>query len=443
MQIDRPTLLKELVAAKHNGLVKILTGIRRCGKSYLLFNLFRQHLLDSGVAPDHIIAIDLEQADDDDLLNPVLLRKSIQERIRNDGKWTYVLLDEIQTCDTVLRPGVDLSRLLPEDRDKAYITFYKTLSALRTMRNVDVYVTGSNSRMLSSDVATEFRGRGDVVHVTPFSFAEFASAHSDSPDTFARLREYLTYGGMPECLACDTPERKQAYLQNLYTSIYLRDLVKRHKLHGDMALATVTDAVMSMIGGLTNPTKLANFMKANMKFSASQPTVAKHLKYLTDAFLIDKAQRFDVRGKHYLDYPAKYYATDNGLRNARTGFRQVEYTHLMENTIFNELKRNGYAVDVGVVGLDRIKNGKHVRANHEIDFVVNRGYDRIYIQSAWMIPDDEKMRQETFSLKHTGDSFRKVVIDGNPLGARYVDNDGIGHISLIDFLLDPKSIETI
>jgi len=248
---------------------------------------------------------------------------------------------------------------------------------------------------------------------------------------------------MPECLTYDAPERKQAYLQNLYTTIYLRDLVKRHKLHGETALTMITDSVMSTIGGLTNPTKLVNFINANLKFDISQPTVVKHLKYLTDAFLIDKAQRFDVRGKHYLDYPSKYYATDNGLRNARTGFRQIEYPHLMENTIFNELKRNGYAIDIGVVGLDRIQNGKHIRTNHEIDFVANRGYDRIYIQSAWMIPDDEKMQQETFSLKHTGDSFRKVVIDGHPMSARYIDNDGIGHINLIDFLLDPKSIETI
>jgi len=443
MQISRPYLLNRLIAAKHNDFVKILTGIRRCGKSYLLFNLFKKHLLDTGVSPDHIIEIDLEREEMKSLHTPTPLHEYIQSRLKMDGQWNYVLIDEIQLCHRVRPAGLDLSTVHPEDIDDCWETFYSILSQLRTTPFVDCYVTGSNSKLLSSDVATEFRGRGEVIPVTPLSFAEFASAHANSTNTFALLQDYLTYGGMPECLAYDTPEHKQAYLQNLYTTIYLRDLVKRHKLHGETALAMITDSVMSMIGGLTNPTNLVNFMNANLKFSASQPTVVKHLKYLTDAFLIDKAQRFDVRGKHYLDYPAKYYATDNGLRNARTGFRQIEFPHLMENTIFNELKRNGYAVDVGVVGIDRIQDGKHIRSSHEIDFVINRGYDRIYIQSAWMIPDDEKMRQETFSLKHTGDSFRKVVIDGHPMAARYIDNDGIGHINLIDFLLDPKAIETI
>jgi len=443
MQIDRPNLLNKLIAAKHNEFVKVLTGIRRCGKSYLLFKLFKQHLLDTGVSPDHIVEIDLEREEFKSLHTPTPLHEYIQSQLKQDGRRNYVLIDEIQLCRRVRPKGLDLLTVHPDDIDDCWETFYSILSQLRTTPNVDCYVTGSNSKMLSTDVATEFRGRGEAIPVTPLSFSEFVSAHSSPTNTFALLQEYLTYGGMPECLAYDSPERKQSYLQNLYATIYLRDLVKRHKLHGETALAMITDAVMSMIGGLTNPTNLANFMNTNMKFSASQPTVVKHLKYLTDAFLIDKAQRFDVRGKHYLDYPSKYYATDNGLRNARTGFRQIEYPHLMENTVFNELKRNGYTVDVGVVGLDQIRDGKHIHTNHEIDFVVNRGYDRIYIQSAWMIPDDEKMRQETFSLKHTGDSFRKVVIDGHPMSARYIDNDGIGHINLTDFLLDPKSIETV
>jgi len=443
MQINRPHLLNKLIAAKHNDFVKILTGIRRCGKSYLLFRLFKQHLLDSGVSPDHIIEIDLEREDMKSLHTPGPLNTYIQSRLKLDGEWNYVLIDEIQLCRRVRPAGLDLSTVHPDDLDNCWDTFYSILSQLRTTPNVDCYVTGSNSKLLSSDVATEFRGRGEVIPVTPLSFGEFVSAHDNPVDTFALLREYLTYGGMPECLSYGTPDKKQAYLQNLYSAIYLRDLVKRHKLHGETALAMITDSVMSMIGGLTNPTNLVNFLNAEMKFATTQPTVVKHLKYLTDAFLIDKAQRFDVRGKHYLGYPAKYYATDNGLRNARTGFRQIEYPHLMENTVFNELKRNGYTVDVGVVGLDKIRNGKHSRTGHEIDFVVNRGYERIYIQSAWMIPDDVKMQQETFSLKHTGDNFRKVVIDGHPMSARYIDNDGIGHISLTDFLLDPKSIETI
>ena len=443
MTVNRQELLNRLIRAKHNGFVKIITGIRRCGKSYLLFNLFRNHLLESGADDDHIIAIDLEKADDDTLLNPINLRKHIQARIKNDGKWTYVLLDEIQTCSTVLREGVDLARLHPEDVPQAYITFYKTLSALRTMPNVDVYVTGSNSRLLSSDVATEFRGRGQVIHITPLSFGEFFQLHRNTSNPYAVLNEYLSYGGLPECALFETHQEKESYLNGLYQTIYIRDVVERMKLRGEQPLASVIDVAMSNIGSLTNPTKLANALKTRGGITATKDTISKYLGYLENAFILSKATRFDVRGNHYLDYPAKYYAADTGLRNARTGFRQMEFTHLMENAIYNELKRQGYTVDVGVVYHDTTKAGKHVRSSHEIDFVVNRGYERIYIQSAWMIPDAEKMAQETFSLKHTGDNFRKVVIDGSPMAIKHIDNDGIGHIGLLDFLLDPKSIETL
>ena len=443
MEIKRDRLLKKLIEAKHSDFIKIITGIRRCGKSYLIFKLFKQHLLESGVRADHLLEIDLEREEYKALRTPTALQKYIQSHLQHDGQWNYVLIDEIQLCRRMRPKGLDLTQVHPDDIDDCWDTFYSILSQLRSMPNVDCYVTGSNSKLLSSDVATEFRGRGQVIHVTPLSFSEFVSAYPDEPNIYALLQEYLAYGGMPECLAQKTPEAKQAYLQNLYDTIYLRDLVKRHALHGEKALCMVTDAIMSMIGGLTNPSKLANFIKSNLKFAISQPTVVKHLKYLSDAFLIEEARRFNVRGKHYLDYPSKYYATDNGLRNARTGFRQLEFPHLMENTIYNELRRNGYTVDVGVVGLNEKNNGKHVIASHEIDFVINRGFQRIYVQSAWMIPDDEKMRQETLPLKNTGDNFRKVVIDGQPFGARYLDNDGIGHINLIDFLLKPDSIETL
>lgn len=443
MVINRQELLNGLIHAKHNGFVKIITGIRRCGKSYLLFNLFRNHLIESGVSEDHIIAIDLEKADDDALLNPISLRKHIQAKIQNDGKWTYVLLDEIQSCGTVLREGVDLSRLHPKDVPQAYVTFYKTLSALRTMPNVDVYVTGSNSRMLSSDIATEFRGRGQVIPVTPLSFGEFFRAHRDTSNPYAVLNEYLVYGGLPECTLFETHREKESYLAGLYRTIYIRDVVERMKLRGEEPLASVLDVAMSNIGGLTNPTKLANALKTRGGITATKDTVSKYLGHLENAFILSKAARFDVRGNRYLDYPAKYYAADPGLRNARTGFRQMEFTHLMENVVYNELKRQGYTVDVGVVYHDTTEAGKHVRPSHEIDFVVNRGFERIYIQSAWMIPDPEKMAQETFSLKHTGDNFRKIVIDGSPMAIRHIDPDGIGHIGLLDFLLDPKSIETL
>ena len=442
MNIERPALMNKLIEAKHSDFVKIITGIRRCGKSYLLFNLFKQHLLDTGTPADHIIEIDLERKEFKDLRSPDPLYEYIMSHIVKDDKWNYILIDEIQLCRKVRPKDFEPERMHPDDIDDCWDTFYSILSELRIMPKVDCYVTGSNSKLLSSDVATEFRGRGQVIHATPLSFSEFKSCRRNEPNEMSTLREYLTYGGMPECLSMPTTEGKIAYLDNLYSAIYLRDLVKRHRLHGDTALSMITDAVMSMVGGLTNPTKLVNYLKTNQNFSCAQPTVVKHLDYLTDAFLISKAARYDVRGKHYLDYPAKYYATDNGLRNARTGFRQIEFTHLMENTIYNELIRNGYAVDVGVVGLNNRQNGKHVRTTHEIDFVVNRGYERIYIQSAWSIPDDEKMAQETFSLKHTGDSFKKVVIDGQ-YSATYRDNDGIVHISLLDFLNNPKLLETL
>ena len=442
MTINRPVLLNKLISAQHNDFVKIITGVRRCGKSYLLFNLFKRHLLATGHLADHIIEIDLEREEFKNLRTPAPLYEYIMSRIVKDGKWNYVLIDEIQLCRKVRPRDFSPSEMHPDDIDDCWDTFYSILSELRTMPHVDCYVTGSNSKMLSTDVATEFRGRGQIIHVTPLSFAEFRSCRTNEANVMASLIEYLTYGGMPECvLLQNTPER-QSYLSNLYTAIYLRDIVNRHKLHGDTILSMTTDAVMSMVGGLTNPTKIVNFLKASQNFDCSHHTLVKHLDYLADAFLISKAVRYDVRGKHYLDYPAKYYATDTGLRNARTGFRQIEFTHLMENVIYNELLRNGYAVDIGVVGLNKEQDGKHIRSTHEIDFVVNRGYERIYIQSAWMIPDAEKMAQETFSLKHTGDNFKKVVIDGQ-YSATYRDNDGIGHISLTDFLLNPKALETL
>lgn len=442
MTIDRPLLLQQLVAARNTDFVKIITGIRRCGKSFLLFTLFKRHLLDEGVPEDHIVEIDLEKVENAALTDPIALGNYIAERTAAGSGRFYVLIDEIQRCRKVLPPGVDLSRIHPDDRDSAYVTFYDVLNGLRTDPHIDVYVTGSNSKLLSSDVATEFRGRGKIIHATPLSFAEFRGFRSGVSDTTAVLREYLTFGGMPESLAIKSTEERQSYLTGLFDTIYIRDLVKRHKLHGDAVLNRVTDAIMSMAGNLTNPANLANHLKSTLGFACSRDTIAKHLGYLEDAFLIGKARRFDVRGRHYLDSPAKYYASDTGLRNARTGFRQIEFPHLMENVIYNELLRCGYTVDVGVVGLEGRHEGKHVRNAHEIDFVVNRGYERLYIQSAWMIPDGEKMAQETFSLKHTGDNFKKIVIDGQ-MSARYRDEDGIGHIGLAEFLLAPESVGTL
>lgn len=261
-------------------------------------------------------------------------------------------------------------------------------------------------------------------------------------DSHRTLHEYLTYGGLPECAMMQDDAAKREYLSGLFRSIYLKDILEKRRLGDDVILDAVVNAVMSNIGCLTNPTKIANHLQAATGTKYHRNTIVKYLDYLTDSFLISKAERFDIRGNHHLDYPYKYYAADTGLRNARLNFRQVEYTHLMENVIYNELLRNGYSVDVGTLNRETTANGKHVRSTHEIDFVVNRGYERIYIQSAWMIPDEEKMAQETFSLKHTGDNFKKVVIDGQ-YSVTYRDNDGIGHIGLVDFLLNPSSLETL
>ncbi len=320
--------LQKLIAAKHNGLVKVVTGLRRCGKSFLLFNLFREHLLQSGVTPNHIIAIDLEKAVDASLLNPVTLLEHIQARIINDGKWSYVLIDEIQNCQTVLLDGVDVSRIHPNDIDKAYVSFHKTLAALRSMPNVDVYVTGSNSKMLASDIATEFRGRSETIALAPLDFAEFMSLRTDARDLYSVFYEYLDFGGLPECVLRATEEQKTAYLSNLYTTIYLRDIAERYGLKNDLLLETLTRILMSNIGGLVNPTKLANAVGTEMGIKSNNVTIGRYLDHLSDAFIVSKALRYDVKGRHYFNTPMKYYAADCGLRNAALNFRQTERPHL-------------------------------------------------------------------------------------------------------------------
>lgn len=442
MIINRDKLLSKIIRSKHDGFVKLITGIRRCGKSFLLFNLFKNHLLKEGVAPDHIIEVDLESGINEPLRRPDKLGEYLRTKVIKDGKWNYILIDEIQLCKSYLPEHIDLARVHPDDRKDCYIKFYGVLSEFKTMPFVDVYVTGSNSKMLESDVATEFRGRGETIRVTPLSFAEFYTWRTSKADPHRALLEYLTYGGLPECAIRQDETDKREYLNGLFRSIYLKDLQEKRRLNDEAFLDAVVNAVMSNIGCLTNPTRIANLLQTTTGTKCHRNTIVKYLDYLTDSFLISKAERFDVKGNHYLDYPYKYYAADTGLRNARLNFRQIEYTHLMENVIYNELLRNGYSVDVGTLQRETTANGKHIRSAHEIDFVVNRGYERIYIQSAWMIPDAEKMAQETFSLKHTGDNFKKVVIDGQ-YSTTYRDNDGIGHIGLIDFLLDPKLLETL
>ena len=443
MVIQRDELLNRMVSAKHNGFVKILTGIRRCGKSFLLFNLFKNHLLDSGVPGDHIIEIDLEHPAMANLVNPIALDSYIRSKIANDGQMNYVLIDEIQYCGKAIPEGLDISRIHPEDRERMFVDFYRVLNGLRTTPNVDTYVTGSNSKMLSSDVATEFRGRGQIINVTPISFAEFMPLRASERNPFKVIEEYLLYGGLPECALASSNSERESYLKNLYQTIYVRDIVERYHLRNDMLLEKVIDVAMSDIAGLTNPTKLANAAKSAAGIPASRNTVANYLDYLVDAFLIRKAERFDVKRRRHLDYPVKYYATDTGLRNARINFRQPEFTHLMENAIYNELVRREYSVDIGVVQRDDRSSGRHELRQYEIDFIVNRGPKQMYIQSAYSISSAEKQEQETFPLRHTGDSFRKVVITNDPFQNRTYDDCGIAYIGLLDFLLDPKSLETL
>ena len=443
MTIKRDILLNKLIQAKSHNLIKILVGMRRCGKSFLLFTLFKQHLLDSGVSPSHIIEIDLESDDLAFCRDAITLGREIRARLPSDNAPCFVLIDEIQHAEPILPEGTDLSRLRPEDRNDAYITFYHVLNGLLKRPNVSTYVTGSNAKLLSEDVATEFRGRSEIIIVTPLSLAEFSETMSGARDFFQIRNAYLAFGGLPECALLETESEKRQYLDNLNATIYLRDIVQRFNLRNDDLLEAVADTAMSNIGYLANPTKLANAINATGKFRCNETTVRKYLGYLESAFLIRHARLFDLRGSRYLDYPSKYYAVDTGIRNSRLNFRQDENTHLMENAIYNELIRRDYAVDVGVVEMFATIDGKRCRKRYEVDFVVNKGDMRFYIQSAWNIPDNEKREQETFSLRHIGDNFRKVVVTGDPYEKPWTDRNGVTFIGIIPFLLDPRSLETL
>ena len=443
MIIKRDILLNKLIRAKNHNLIKVLVGMRRCGKSFLLFNLFKQHLLDSGVPTDHIVEIDLESDEFLFCRDAITLGKEIRARLPADDATCFVLIDEIQHAEPILPEGTDLSRLRPEDRKKAYITFYHVLNGLLKRKNVSTYVTGSNADLLSKDVATEFRGRGETITVSPLSLAEFAEAMPNARDFFQIRDAYLTFGGLPECALLETESEKRRYLDNLNATIYLRDIIQRYRLKNDTLLEIVADTAMSNIGCLSNPTKLSNAINSTGKLACNETTIRKYLGYLESAFLIRNARLFDLRGNRYLDYPSKYYAVDIGIRNSRLNFRQDENTHLMENVIYNELIRRDYAVDVGAVEMFATVGGRRCRRRYEVDFVVNKGDMRFYIQSAWDIPDNEKRDQETFSLRHIGDNFRKVVVTGNPYEKPWTDKNGITFMGIVPFLLDPRSLETL
>lgn len=412
MEIKRDYYLNKLIQHKKNGLVKIVTGVRRCGKSYLLFKLFRDHLLESGIKNDHIISVALDDYGNRQLLDPDELYRYVKSRIVDDGDH-YILLDEIQ---------------LVKD-------FESVVNGFLHIPNADVYVTGSNSKFLSSDVVTEFRGRGDEIRIFPLNFSEFYSAYGgDFNDAWLM---FCHYGGMPLCLSMQTQADKAKYLTNLFEATYLADIINRNKLRGNVEINELTDILASSIGSLTNPLKLSNTFASTKRVKLSANTISAYLGYLQDAFLIEKALRYDIKGKKYINTPAKYYFVDMGLRNARLSFRQQEYTHIMENVIYNELRSRGYSVDVGVVKNVGKENGVSVRKSFEVDFVVNSGNRRYYIQSAYNIPSEEKMKQEQASLLSINDAFRKIIIVNQPILSGY-NEQGILMLSLSDFLLEPE-----
>ena len=414
MKIKRDYYLNKLIQHKKNGLVKIVTGVRRCGKSYLLFQLFRDHLLESGIKDDHIISIALDDYGNRRLLDPDELYRYVKSRIADDEDH-YILLDEIQ---------------LVKD-------FESVVNGFLHIPNADVYVTGSNSKFLSSDVVTEFRGRGDEIRIFPLNFSEFYSAYGgDFNDAWLM---FCNYGGMPLCLSMQTQADKAKYLTNLFETTYLADIINRNKLRGNVEINELTDILASSIGSLTNPLKLSNTFASTKSVKLSANTISAYLGYLQDAFLIEKALRYDIKGKKYINTPAKYYFVDMGLRNARLAFRQQEYTHIMENVIYNELRSRGYSVDVGVVETVSKESDAWVRKPLEVDFVVNLGNRRYYIQSAYDIPSEEKMQQEQASLLSINDAFRKIVIVNRPILSGY-NEQGILMLSLSDFLLDPEKV---
>jgi len=434
--IDRERYLGQLRARMHNGLVKVITGIRRCGKSFLLFRIFREYLMKGGVEAAHIVEVRLDEKPFVPLRNPNLLYDYIVDRIPRDGEWTYVFIDEIQYCRKVKERGVRLKDLLKEDRETAYVTFYDILNALMKLPKVDVYVTGSNSRMLSKDVATNFRDRGFEIALHPLTFAEFLPV--SGMEKAEALEWYMTWGGMPRAVLEKDDAARSKYLKDLFARVYLKDIRERHRLKGDLITSRVIDELCSAVGSLTNPHKLVSTLGSEGHAKTTDRTVKKYLDYLEESFLFAKAERYDVRGKKYLAYPQKYYATDVGLRNARLNFRETEVAHLMENVIYNELIARGCNVDVGVVEVQRRDaDGKIRLRQYEIDFVVNLGLKKVYVQSAYRIDTQDKRDQETESFRASGDFFRKiVVVDGyrQPLE----DEEGIVHVGVIPFLLNPS-----
>lgn len=430
MEIKREYYLNKLIKRKHNGLIKVITGIRRCGKSYLLNTIFYQHLLSSGVDEEHIIRFAFDSADDLHLIGESLIELEkenkkvdpekfmayIREKVADKGMY-YLLLDEVQMLGC----------------------FESVLNGYLRKDNMDIFVTGRNAKFLSTDIITEFAGRGDEIHMYPLSFAEFMSVYHG--DKYEGLSEYMLYGGIPLVVLREDDSDKASMLQNLFSEIYVRDISKRNKIRNIGELEDLLNILSSSIGSLTNPEKLKNTFRSVKKSKITATTVKKYLGYLEDSFLLEAAQRYDIKGKAYIETPQKYYFSDLGLRNARINFRQFEQTHTMENVIYNELRMRGYSVDVGIVPIaEKDSTGKVIRKKLEVDFVCNMGSKRYYIQSAYSIPNEEKRQQEIRPFRKIDDSFKKIVITKDIVPA-YYDENGILTINIYDFLLDTQSIE--
>ena len=416
MNIKRDKYLNDLINRMHNGMIKVITGVRRCGKSYLLFNIFKNYLLEQGVPESHIIMIELDQRKNKKYRDPDVILDYIESLIEDDDQY-YVMLDEVQ--------------MLQE--------FEEVLNSLLHIGNADIYVTGSNSKFLSKDVITEFRGRGDEIHVYPLTFKEFMEAYDG--DMYRGWAEYVVYGGLPLTVTMKTEEQKISYLTNLFKETYLKDIIERHNIEKTQELEDLINILASAIGSLTNPPKIEATFKSTIQSTISLNTIRQYIEHLEDAFIINKANRYNVKGRKYIGTPLKYYFEDVGLRNARLGFRQVEETHLMENIIYNELRSRGYSVDVGVVEKRGItEDGKEYRSQLEIDFVANLGSKRYYVQSAFSMPTEEKRIQEKASLVNVNDSFKKIIIVKDVVNVTR-DEDGITTMSIYDFLLKENSLE--
>ena len=432
MQINRDFYLNKLISKKENGLIKVITGIRRCGKSYLLFNIYHDYLTSIGIDESQIVELALDEIKNAKFRNPIELDKHIKELTKDKNKMFYVFIDEIQKVDDIQNPYID-------DKD-ARIGFVDTLLGLMKLPNVDLYVTGSNSKMLSSDILTEFKDRGDEIRVSPLTFKEFYLAYNGDKNN--AWQEYVTYGGMPLAVTKKTHEEKSKYLKDLFKKTYISDVLDRHKISNDKeVIEDLLNFISSSIGSLTNPTKLANSFASNKNIKIASDTISTYLDYLIDAFILNKAYRYDVKGKKYINTPLKYYFTDVGLRNARLNFRQQEENHIMENIIYNELLHREFDVDIGIVEYNyKDELGKSKRTQFEIDFVANKNSKRYYIQSALNIDSENKRKQETQSLNKVADSFKKIVVVKDNI-IPWHDDQGILYIGVQQFLLEDNAID--